>query len=60
LYALVILLSNQNGKDNAAKSIARPIDTIIKSISQARNLSVQLARSRLEGTSICSLEKFDI
>jgi hypothetical protein len=54
-----MLLSNQNGKDNAAKSIPRPIDTIIKSISQARNLSVQLARTRLVGTPISPVEKFD-
>ena len=54
-----MLLSNQNGKDNAAKSTARPIDTIMKSINQAMNLSVQLARTRLVGMPISSLEKFD-
>ena len=41
------------------KVTARPIDTIIKSINQAMNLSVQLARTRLVGMPISSLEKFD-
>ena len=59
LYALSMLLSNQYGKDNAANSIARPIDTIIKSISQAMNLSVQLARIRLVELTISALEMFD-
>lgn len=59
LYAITMLLSNQYGKDNVANSSARPIDTIIKSISQAMNLSVQLARIRLVGGPISALEMFD-
>lgn len=34
---------NQNGNDNNTNKIARAIDTIIKSINHARNLSTQLA-----------------
>jgi hypothetical protein len=34
---------NQNGNDNNTNKIPRAIDTIIKSINHARNLSTQLA-----------------
>ena len=37
----------QNGKDIAANIIPSPIETIIKSISQAINLSIQLANTIL-------------
>ena len=35
--------SNQNGRDNTANNIPRPIETMIKSITQAINLSIQRA-----------------
>src|SRR5437763_9138414 len=39
----MLALSNQYGKDNTANNIPRPIETMIKSISQAMNLSIHLA-----------------
>ena len=39
----MLVLSNQYGKDNKANNIPRPIETMIKSISQAMNLSIHLA-----------------
>ena len=40
---------NQNGNANSANNIPNPIDTIIKSINHATNLSVQLANITLPG-----------
>ena len=42
--AVSLLLSeNQNGNANSANKIPKPIDTMIKSINHATNLSAQLA-----------------
>src|SRR2546425_12668783 len=39
----MLVLSNQYGKDNTANNIPRPIETMIKSINQAMNLSIHLS-----------------
>jgi hypothetical protein len=42
--AISLLLSeNQNGSANSANKIPKPIETMIKSINHATNLSAQLA-----------------
>ena len=42
--AISLLLSeNQNGSANSTNKIPKPIDTMIKSINHATNLSAQLA-----------------
>ncbi len=45
-------ISNQNGKDTAAKITPRTIEMMTKSINQAMNLSVQLAKTNLDGYSV--------
>lgn len=40
---------NQNGSANSANKIPKPIDTIIKSINHATNLSPQLANMTSKG-----------
>jgi hypothetical protein len=45
-------ISNQNGKDTAAKITPRAIEMMTKSINQAMNLSVQLAKINLDGYSV--------
>jgi hypothetical protein len=48
----MIFVSNQNVKDTAAKITPRAIETIIKSIDQAMNLSAQLAKISPDGYSV--------
>ena len=48
--AISLLLSdNQNGSANSANKIPKPIDTMIKSINHATNLSAQLANMTSTG-----------